>query len=172
MGDYLPPAEGTLASYTPPIYIVMVMTPAGPYTFNKMAALLIAHLVIFSPGARLPNWSQMKEGIVKNSIVFTGYQYNLKGDLLPVPREFYSDRYLPPPPLHREPGGRTAVHNPVPSLAGRRHDPAQGQIAAGRPAGFHRGQGLRRRRHRRASPFRTAILRRPDHAGRLRSDTP
>ena len=44
----------------------------------------------------------MKEGIVKNSIVFTGYQYNLKGELLPVPREFYSDRYFPPPPLRIE----------------------------------------------------------------------
>ena len=65
-----------------------------------MAALVIAHLVIFSPGAKLPNWSQMKEGIVKNSIVFTGYQYNLKGELLPVPREFYNDRYFPPPRSH------------------------------------------------------------------------
>ena len=102
MGDYLPPAEGALASFTPPMYIVMVMTPAVAYTFNKMAALVIAHLVIFSPGAKLPNWSQMKEGIVKNSIVFTGYQYNLKGDLLPVPREFYNDRYFPPPPLRIE----------------------------------------------------------------------
>jgi hypothetical protein len=84
-GDYLPPAVGALASYTPPIYIVMVMTPAGSYTFNKMAALLIAHLVIFSPGAKLPNWSRMKDGIVKKAIVLSSYQYNLKGELLPVP---------------------------------------------------------------------------------------
>lgn len=104
MGDYLPPAEGALASFTPPMYIVMVMTPTVAYTFNKMAALLISHLVIFSPGAKLPNWSQMKEGIVKNSLVFTGYQYNLKGELLPVPREFYNDRYFPPPPLRIESG--------------------------------------------------------------------
>src|SRR5260370_7471269 len=98
MGDYLPPAEGTLASYTPPIYIVMVMTPAGPYTFNKMAALLIAHLVIFSPGARLPNWSQMKEGIVKNTLVFTGHQNNLTAAPLPVPPHSSTPPPLPPPP--------------------------------------------------------------------------
>lgn len=30
------------------------------------------------------------------------YQYNLGGELLPVPREFYNDRYLPPLPLRIE----------------------------------------------------------------------
>jgi hypothetical protein len=35
-GDFLPLAEGALASYTPPIYVIVVMKPTGRYTFNKM----------------------------------------------------------------------------------------------------------------------------------------
>ena len=29
----------------------------------------------------------------------SGYQYNLEGDLVPVPRQFYNDRFIPAPPL-------------------------------------------------------------------------
>lgn len=101
-GDYLPPAEGALQNFTPPLYVVMVLRPTGNYTFNKMAAFLIAHLVIFSPGAKLPNWSLFLEGMPQTAITMTGYQYNLKGELRPVPRQFYNDRYFPPPPLRIE----------------------------------------------------------------------
>jgi hypothetical protein len=34
-----------------------------------------------------------------SSIAITGYQYDLKGQLRPVPREFHNDRYLPPLPF-------------------------------------------------------------------------
>src|SRR5574337_1211848 len=102
IGDFLPPAKGALAAYTPPMYIVIVMTPSGPYTFNKMMAFLIAHLAIFSPGARLPNWSEILAGSPKRAVTVSGYQYNLSGDLLPGPRQFYNDRYLPPPPMRIE----------------------------------------------------------------------
>ena len=44
LNDLLPPAEGALASYVPPIYIVMVVRPTRENTFNKMCAYLIAHL--------------------------------------------------------------------------------------------------------------------------------
>jgi len=101
-GDYLPPAEGALTNYTPPLYVVMVLRATGEFTFNKMAAFLIAHLVIFSPGSKLPDWSHMLEGMSKTAVTMTGYQYNLKGELRPVPRQFYNDRYFPPPPLRIE----------------------------------------------------------------------
>jgi hypothetical protein len=101
-GDYLPPAEGALANYTPPMYVVMVMRPTGAYTFNKMTALLIGHLSIFSPGARLPNFNHVLEGVPQIAITLSGYQYNLGGELVPVPRQFYNDRYLPPPPMRIE----------------------------------------------------------------------
>ncbi len=103
-GDLLPPAEGAVTNSTPPMYVVIVMRPTGPYTFNKMMSFLIAHLSIFSPGAGLPGWAQILEGVSKLAVVITGYQYNLSGDLVPVPRHLYNDRYLPPLPICIEDG--------------------------------------------------------------------
>ncbi len=101
-GDFLPPAEGAVTNATPPMYVVIVMRPTGAYTFNKMMSFLIAHLSIFSPGAGLPGWTQILEGVSKLAVVITGYQYNLSGDLVPVPRHLYNDRYLPPLPIRIE----------------------------------------------------------------------
>lgn len=100
--DFLPPAEDALTKHTPPIYILTTMRPTGTYTINKMLAFLIAHLCIFSPEEKQLDWSQILKGVPSNGVTFSGYQYNLKGDLLPVPREFYNDRYLPPVPLRIE----------------------------------------------------------------------
>lgn len=100
--DFLPPAEGALANFTPPMYVVIVMRPTGTHTFNKMVAFVVAHLAIFSPGAKLPAWAQILEGVPQQAVTISGYQYNLSGDLLPVPRQFYNDRYLPPLPVRIE----------------------------------------------------------------------
>jgi hypothetical protein len=102
IGDYLPPGEGALTSGVPAMYILIVMKPTGDHTFNRMCAFLIAHLAIFSPGASLPKWSDILEHTPKDAIILCGYQYNLRGDLLPVPRQFYNDRYFPPPPMRIE----------------------------------------------------------------------
>jgi hypothetical protein len=83
-GDFLPPAEGAFTSGVPAMYIVTFM---------------IAHLAIFSPGTKLPNWANILADTPKDVITLCGYQYNLRGELLPVPRQFYNDRYFPPPPL-------------------------------------------------------------------------
>jgi hypothetical protein len=98
-GDFLPPAEGALTNYVPSIYVVIIMRPTGTYAFNKMLAFLVAHLGIFSPAAELPPWEQILEGVPQSVVTLTGFQYNLKGHLVPVPRQFYNDRYLPPRPL-------------------------------------------------------------------------
>src|SRR3989338_984278 len=98
-GDFLPPAEGATEHYSPPIYVIILIRPTGQFTFNKMCSFLIAHLMIFSPGANLPNWSQILEGTPKEGITLTGYQYNLSGNLMPVPGQFYNDRYIPPRPF-------------------------------------------------------------------------
>jgi len=99
MGDFLPPAEGAINAFPPPMYIVMVVRPAGDYALNKMTAFLIAHLEIFSPGAKVPKWSEVLQGVTSQVVTCTGYQYNQRGDLVPVPRQFYNDRYLAPRPL-------------------------------------------------------------------------
>lgn len=98
-GDFLPPAEGALDAFTPPMYIVMVMKPTGDYALNKMMAFLIAHLEIFSPGAKVPKWLEVLQGVTSHVVTLTGYQYNQRGDLVPVQRQFYNDRYLAPRPV-------------------------------------------------------------------------
>lgn len=58
--------------------------------------------MFFSPGVKLPNWDQVLEGAPKEGMILTGYQYNLSGNLMPVPRQFYNDRYIPPRPFQIE----------------------------------------------------------------------
>jgi hypothetical protein len=102
LGLFLPPAEGALANYTPPMYVAMIMKAVGSHAFGQMTALLVAHLGIFSPGARVPNFSHILEAVPKTAVMVTGYQYNLRGEIQPVPRQFYNDRYFPPLPLRIE----------------------------------------------------------------------
>ena len=102
MGDFLPPAEGATDRYSAPVYVIIIIKPTRMFTFNKMCSFLVAHLMIFSPGAKLPNWSEILEDTPKEGMVLTGYQYNLSGQLMPVPRQFYNDRYIPPRPFRIE----------------------------------------------------------------------
>ena len=100
-GDYLPPAEGATETSAPAVYVVAVMRPAGAYTFNKVLAYLLGHLGIFSPVdiAARPNFAHVLEGTPASVVTLFGYQYNLRGDLVPVPRQFYNDRYIAPRPF-------------------------------------------------------------------------
>jgi hypothetical protein len=98
IGDFLPPAEGASNRYSPPMYVIIIIKPTRDFTFNKMCSFLVAHLMIFSPGAKLPNWTQILEGTPREGMTLTGYQYDLSGHLMPVPRQFYNDRYIPPRP--------------------------------------------------------------------------
>ena len=102
IADFLPPADGALTNYTPPCYVLMTLRPTGEYTFNGILAFLIAHLAIFSAGAKLADRSKIVEGMPRTAVTVIGYQYDLAGVLRPVPREFYNDRYLRPPPLRIE----------------------------------------------------------------------
>ncbi len=97
-GDFLPPAEGALSNYVPSLYVVIVMRPTGMHTFNKMFAFLVGHLVFFAR-SKAPTMAEDFEGAPKKAVTLTGFQYNLNGELLPVPRRYYNDRYLPPRPL-------------------------------------------------------------------------
>ena len=102
--DYLPPAEGATATSAPAVYIVAVMRPAGAFTFNKMLAYLLAHLGIFSQGdvAARQRFNEVLEGVSPTAVTLFGYQYSLQGELVPVPRQFYNDRYLSPRPFFVE----------------------------------------------------------------------
>ena len=99
VGDFLPPSEGALERYSPPIYVVLVVKATGKFAFNKMSFFVLGHLAIFSPGAKFPHLPEILEGAPQDAIAITGYQYNINGQLKPVPREFYNDRFLPPRPF-------------------------------------------------------------------------
>jgi hypothetical protein len=101
-GAFLPPAEGATDRFSPPFYVIILIKPAQAFTFNKMCSFLMAHLMIFSPSAKLPNWAQVLEGTPKEGMTLTGYQFNLSGHLMPVPRQFYNDRYIPQRPFRIE----------------------------------------------------------------------
>jgi len=98
-GDYLPPAEGALNNYIPAVYVLIVLRPTGTFTFNKMVSYILAHLGIFSPGAKLSSFTELLDGVPKMAMVISGYQYDLKGNLSPVPRNQYQDRFVPAPPF-------------------------------------------------------------------------
>lgn len=98
-GDYLPPAEGALKNYIPALYVVIVLRPTGTFAFNKMMSFVVAHLSIFLPGAKLSNFTEFLNGVPKTAVVVSGYQYDLKGNLNPVPSGQYQDRIVPAPPF-------------------------------------------------------------------------
>jgi hypothetical protein len=95
-GDFLLPAEGATETSAPAMYVVAVMRPTGAFSFNKLLAYPLGHLGRFSPGdvTARPNLTEVSEGIPASVVTLFGYQYNLRGDLVPVPRQFYKDRYL------------------------------------------------------------------------------
>ena len=108
-GDYLPPGEGALEACIPPMYILMVMRPSGDFSLNKMMAFLIAHLEIFSPGAKVLRWIDVLKGVTPQAVTLWGYQYNLGGELVRVPREFYNDRYMAQLPVRIENQGKNLL---------------------------------------------------------------
>jgi hypothetical protein len=102
LGDIFPPAEGALKNSLPSWYVIVTMRPTLEDTFNKMVAFIAGYAAVFSPGAKVPNFNLLLEGVCSNVVTLTGYQYNLAGELKPVPRQFYADRYIPPLPMRIE----------------------------------------------------------------------
>jgi len=104
LGDIFPPAEKGLKTLAP-WYVIATMRPTLEGTFNKLVAFIAGYAAIFSPGAKVPNFTLLLEGVCSNMVTLGGYQYNLAGELKPVPRQFYADRYLPPLPIRIEDRG-------------------------------------------------------------------
>ena len=63
----------------------MIIKPSRGYTFNHMMHIVLAHLSIFSPGADLPDREEIVKGVPNTALTQTGYQFNLAGELRPVP---------------------------------------------------------------------------------------
>lgn len=95
-------AKRNVPGSIPAMFILRTIRPAGAYTFNQMTSLIVGRLAVFAPKAGLMNFLALTEDIPNQALTDDGYQYNLNGDLLPVPREFYNDRLLLPAPLRIE----------------------------------------------------------------------
>jgi hypothetical protein len=65
-------------------------------TFNLTMHMLLGQLARWSPGYVLTDYETILDGVPRQGLIWTGYQYNLAGELRPVPRDHYNDRALPP----------------------------------------------------------------------------
>lgn len=99
LGGLMPPSKGARDRYSPAWYIIPTMQATGPGTFNKVASFIAAYTVFFSPGTLVPEYQDMQVGVGSTVITLPAYQYNLAGDLRPVPPEHYVGRLLPSRPF-------------------------------------------------------------------------
>jgi hypothetical protein len=110
-GDYLPAVAPSFEHGPAPVYIVVIMRPIALYTFNRMAAILIAHLRAFAPErlADLPDWNDLLDNVNPNAVTTSGFQFNLQRRLVPTPRAMHNDRYIPRHPVTIEDKTGTAL---------------------------------------------------------------
>lgn len=102
-GSWLLPSRRLTAA--PAIYVVMIKGPAPGTALTRATGRMLQSLHLFRKEAGLPADFHTLVAPFANAIATTGYQYDLEGELRPVPDEFYSDRLLPEPPLQLLPAG-------------------------------------------------------------------
>ena len=91
MSLFLPPAEGALANYTPPMYIVMTMKALASRAFSQMAVLLSCASCDLHAGRESSRTSAtLWKLFPKTPSSSAAIRYNLEGEIKPVPRQFLS----------------------------------------------------------------------------------
>jgi hypothetical protein len=101
-GDFLPPAEGALDTIAPSaFYVTIVMRPTRQRSFNKLIAFVLAHLQLFSPDATAKqlNWNLILEGLPTGAVTTFGFQPNQQGQLVAVPSDGYTGKFIPNKPV-------------------------------------------------------------------------
>ena len=92
LGDFLPPARG--GTMRAPMYVHIVAKAHAPFCLNRMCSLLFYYLYLFSPGTALPPYNEILEGVPKVGMTIAPYQYNLSGQLVPVPLELRFNQFF------------------------------------------------------------------------------
>jgi hypothetical protein len=92
LGDLLPPARGT--NMRAAMYVHIVAKAHSPFCLNRMCALLFYYLYLFSPGTALPPYKEILEGVPTTAMTIAPYQYNLSGQLVPVPLELQFNKFF------------------------------------------------------------------------------
>lgn len=98
LGGMFSPAKGAKDSYSPACYTIPTMMPSKDGTFNKIISFISAYTVFYYPGVRVDGWQELMNGVCQTAITLPGYQYNVSGDIRPVPPEHYVGRLMLPRP--------------------------------------------------------------------------
>lgn len=101
-GSWLPPSKDAFAGGTPSIYVIMAMRPARAHAFNVMLSYLAGHLAAFSLQPDIPPHTAFLDGVGSIVMPTGGYQYDLGGDLRPIPPEMERGRLVPQQPFEIE----------------------------------------------------------------------
>jgi hypothetical protein len=92
--------------YQPGWYIVLTMSISSLGPTTSAAIWVLQHLRFFRRPTDIPLLPEI-DPANRKAVVVSGYQYNLAGDLKPVPDEYYRDRMVPEVPVHiQEPGAK------------------------------------------------------------------
>jgi hypothetical protein len=92
----LPPSPDAFRKTVFPYYAQIMISASGAGTFNLTMHMLLGQLARWSPGYVLAGYETILDGVPRQGLIWNGYQYNLDGELRPVPRDHYIDRALPP----------------------------------------------------------------------------
>ena len=95
-GNWLIAKSAYASKTTPPFYIPIVICPTGVRAFDK-TLVLISGRISASTSSAVPEWNAMQAEVPENVIIWSGYQYNLEGEMKPVPHDQYEDSSIPPP---------------------------------------------------------------------------
>ncbi len=80
----------------PPCYINLMIQMDKEFSLNRFFCNLLSHLTFYPRRPSTPPFDVILEGTPRTAMTVTGYQYNTKRELRPVPLELYKN---PPSPI-------------------------------------------------------------------------
>ena len=89
LGDFLPPGRGV--AHRAAMYIHVFARAHAAFALNKMCAVLFPYLYLFQPGVGLPPYQGILKDMPTTGMPIGAFQFNLKGDLVPVPTSMRFD---------------------------------------------------------------------------------
>jgi len=89
LGDFLPPARDI--AYRAAMYVHVFARSHAAFALNKMCAVLFPYLYFFQPGVGSPPYQQILKGMPTTGMPVAAFQFNLKGNLVPVPTSMRFD---------------------------------------------------------------------------------
>lgn len=89
LGDFLPPARN--ATHRTAMYIHVVAKAHAAFALNKMCAVLFSYLYLFQPDVGLPPYKEILKDMPAAGMPIAAFQFNLGGDLVPVPTSMRFD---------------------------------------------------------------------------------